>query len=141
MKLGKTNIILNQILYTNYSAIIFIKYSKHMYKTMCGAVLLPLSVCGSRAGMPVPGERPPVITSVRPEVGIQEFVPPLRGSSCAETTKASLRHAWALFPPAQSQCAMTKWRRLGLGHIRVKLHFTRIFNQHKYKTHIYNIYI
>ena len=50
-------------------------------------------------------------------------------------------HAWALFPPAQSQCAMTKWRRLDLGLIRVKLYFTRIFNQHNYNAHIYNIYI
>ena len=112
-----------------------------MYKTRCGADLLPPPVCGSRAGMPVPGKRPPVITSVRPEVGIQEFVPQLRGSCCAQTTKASLGHAWALFPPAQSQCAMTKWRRLGLGLIRVKLYFTRIFNQHNYNAHIYNIYI
>ena len=140
MKLGKTNIISNQIIYTNSSAIILSNtviictrpgVEQTCYHHLCA---VPELECQSRETPTCYNQSATGSRNSGIRTNAARFL--LRTDHPGVTW-----HAWALFPPAQSQCAMTKWRRLGHKLIRVELYFTRIFNQHNYNAHIYNIYI
>ena len=137
MKLGKTNIILNQIIYTKLQCNHIIKYSNKLCTCMrCGADLLTTTRVRFPSWNARVGKRPPVIPSLRPEVGIRNSYPRCAIPSAHQQPRRRL----GTIPACAEPMRHNNLASLGSGAIRVKLHFTRIFNQHNYNTNIYNIY-